>query len=193
MLESIIHLDILVSDLVLLWRSPWLTTVMMFITKLGDDQIAYPLVALTILFLFVIRKIRDAIFFLITISFSALLNSQLKELVGRARPMEHQIVTETDFSFPSGHAMNSIVYFGLLAYLLISQIQSKAWRRFLTILAFSLSLLMGVSRVYLGVHYLSDIVCGYLLGAIILTIAIWVRKKVINETQVFENTQVVKK
>lgn len=177
MIETVISFDLYLTHAILLWRSVWLTPIMIFFTRLGDDQIAYPFVALTILLLLICRRVREAGLMLFTLLVSAILNTGIKELVGRMRPLDYQLVIETDFSFPSGHAMNSIVYFGLLTFLVLKHIKSEVWRRWLISLAFVFSFMMGVSRIYLGVHYFSDVVVGYLLGAIIVSIAIWIGNK----------------
>lgn len=177
MIETIFNFDLYLAEAVVAWRSVWLTPIMIFFTRLGDDQIAYPFVAITVLLLLLGRRLREATLLLLTLLLSAVTNTGLKELVGRVRPLEHQLVVETDFSFPSGHAMNSLVYFGLLSYLVFRHVSSVIWRRFLIALAFTFSLFMGFSRVYLGVHYLSDIVAGYLLGACFLSVAIWVGER----------------
>lgn len=158
-------------------RNPVLTSIMIFFTRLGDEQVAYPAVLLVSVILWRWLSRRQAALFLVTLILSAISNTGLKEYFGRLRPDTIPLLTATDFSFPSGHAMNSIVFFGLLSYLLVSKLHTK-WQRSLFVGVMILtSFLMGISRVYLGVHYLSDILVGYGLGAVFLYVAILLLKR----------------
>lgn len=101
------------------------------------------------------------------------LNQVLKQLFARPRPaFEHPLLVETSYSFPSGHAMVSLVVYGMLAYLLILWL--KGWRPRSAVVfgATVLVLLIGLSRLYLGVHYFSDVAAGFAAGAVWLSAAI---------------------
>lgn len=99
-----------------------------------------------------------------------LLNVALKKLVERDRPSTEGWLVEVDgFSFPSGHAMVSILFYGLLGYLLwvnVRQSWNAAW--LIPALAALVILSIGLSRIYLGVHYPSDVIAGYMAGGIAL-------------------------
>lgn len=97
-----------------------------------------------------------------------LLNSGLKELIKRDRPSAEGWLVEVDsFSFPSGHAMVSILFYGLLAYLLWVNVR-QTWRAAWLIpsVAVLVILCIGLSRIYLGVHYPSDVLAGYTAGGL---------------------------
>jgi len=88
----------------------------------------------------------------------------LKHLFERARPEAFQIVAESGFSFPSGHAMVSLCFYGIVAFLIVRK-RSLQWRIAGAVVATLLIVGIGVSRIYLGVHYPSDVVAGYAAGA----------------------------
>jgi undecaprenyl-diphosphatase len=96
---------------------------------------------------------------------SAVLNHLLKVLFARPRPhFEHPLLVETSYSFPSGHAMESFVVYGMLAYFAVLALRSWESRG-----AALLVVLIGFSRMYLGVHYLSDVLAGYAAGGVWLS------------------------
>lgn len=153
-------------------RSPELTNVMLLITSGGSPSVI-TVAALGILLWFGARP-RRGLWILATLAGSAVLNELFKAIVARPRP-GIGIITETGYSFPSGHAMESLVVYGLLAYLLTRNIP----RRFTPVAIWAvcglLILAIGFSRLYLGVHYPSDVMGGYLAGVAILLIAMNLR------------------
>ena len=101
---------------------------------------------------------------------SAALNHLLKGLFARPRPFfEHPLLVETSYSFPSGHAMESFVLYGMLAYFAVLALESWRARTAVVFGAALLVLLIGFSRMYLGVHYFSDVVAGYAAGGVWLS------------------------
>jgi undecaprenyl-diphosphatase len=95
---------------------------------------------------------------------AAFLNWALKHFFVRARPDLFRVISETGYSFPSGHAMVSLCFYGMLAYVLGRRL-AKRWQR-LTLYALTgcLVMIIGFSRIYLGVHYPSDVAAGYIAG-----------------------------
>lgn len=94
----------------------------------------------------------------------------LKLVFRRPRPDVLRLVEQSGYSFPSGHAMNSMIFYGLAAYLLVRR--GRHWSRYLVAgFVAVLVLLIGLSRIYLGVHYASDVLAGFLIGAGWLIIA----------------------
>jgi len=94
----------------------------------------------------------------------ALLWYFLIEVFKRPRPTEQIGIVVTDSSFPSGHAISSVILYGLLAYLFIPKMPSRFWKWVLVIAVILTNLYIGYSRIYLGGHYLTDIIAGYGLG-----------------------------
>jgi membrane-associated phospholipid phosphatase len=101
-----------------------------------------------------------------------ILNQALKRIVQRPRPLHSSILSSASWSFPSGHAMESLIGYGMLAYLLLLLPEARAWRPVVVIGAASLILAIGFTRLYLGVHYFSDVVGGYAAGGIWLSACI---------------------
>jgi membrane-associated phospholipid phosphatase len=101
---------------------------------------------------------------------SAVLNQLLKGLFERPRPyFEHPLLVETSYSFPSGHAMESFVVYGMLAYFAVLALRSWKARVGVVFGAALLVVLIGLSRMYLGVHYFSDVLAGYAAGGVWLS------------------------
>ena len=108
---------------------------------------------------------------------TALLNTTLKAVIQRLRPqLPEPWITETGWSFPSGHAMGSLVAYGFLAYLLTQMSPAEFPRRTAVMVLATLVLLIGFSRIYLGVHYLSDVIGGYAAATVWLTFCILITR-----------------
>lgn len=99
-----------------------------------------------------------------------LFNYGLKQIFARPRPSILRLSVEHGYSFPSGHAMVAIAFYGLIIYF-ISQSNVKHKKLYYIGLS-TLVLLIGISRIYLGVHYFSDVICGFLFGTIYLVLFI---------------------
>lgn len=124
-----------------------------------------------LLFIFIIVKKKYKLLIIVLSSISSvIINNLVKIIVRRERPDYLRMVMEKSYSFPSGHAMISVLFFGSIIYLV-----NKYNLKYKKLITFSLStfvLLVGISRIYLGVHYLTDVVGGYLLGFIVLFLII---------------------
>ncbi len=167
---SIVAADIRVADLLAYFRSPEVTKVFLWITVLGMWQMVV-FVALIASVIFWVWRKKDHIAYLwLAVGVDGLLSFLAKVAVHRARP-EHAAYLEHSYSFPSGHAMISVVLYGFLAYTLM---RFKGLRRKVNVffIWFIIVFAIGFSRLYLGVHYLSDVWAGYLLGLLILTTTI---------------------
>jgi membrane-associated phospholipid phosphatase len=100
------------------------------------------------------------------LAISGLANVALKQVINRARPDAEHLVSVATLSYPSGHAMSAIAFYGFLIYLFYN-FKLNVWVKTLTILILGLLILaIGISRIYLGVHYPSDIAGGYIAGFI---------------------------
>lgn len=138
---------------------------MEFFTDLGDVKTIVSLLALTSVFFWLRNKKREAKILVFSVLISAILGTGLKYLIDRPRPTPDLIyiyATETSPSFPSNHALISLVFFGTLALF----IKNKTAKAILCLTIF----LVGLSRIYLGVHWTSDVLGGYFLGGLILYI-----------------------
>ena len=106
-----------------------------------------------------------------------IINNLIKVIIARPRPEINKLVTETGYSFPSGHSITRMVFYGYLVYLTYKYINNKKIKIPLIIFLILLIPTIGLSRIYLGVHYASDVLCGFLLGTIYLILFISVSKK----------------
>ena len=130
--------------------------------------------ALVIGSLFLIMLVREQKYWtpiLANLAISVFLNLGLKDVFMRVRPTEvTQLVRETSFSFPSGHAMAAMSFYGFVIYLLWRSERTARFKRPLAVMLDVLIILIGFSRIYLGVHYFSDVLAGYAIGAAYLII-----------------------
>ncbi|NLB87665.1 MAG: phosphatase PAP2 family protein [Syntrophomonadaceae bacterium] len=94
--------------------------------------------------------------------------SLLKDFFGRPRPSGEHLTIATGMSFPSGHAMLSMAFYGFVAYLLAQRVNSPQRRKLIWAVAVIFIFLIGFSRLYLNVHYPTDVIAGFLLGALFL-------------------------
>jgi membrane protein DedA with SNARE-associated domain/membrane-associated phospholipid phosphatase len=147
-------------------RVGWLTATMRAITQLGSLRVIAPLVVLTALLLLVRARRPDAALLVTAAAGASLLVVLVKLLIGRARPEVGGVLVLVDsFSFPSAHSAQAAATCGALAYL-AGQAAPRWGQRVAAWTTGSLiALLVGVSRLYLGVHWLSDVLGGYALGA----------------------------
>ncbi|MNJ32874.1 Undecaprenyl-diphosphatase BcrC [compost metagenome] len=150
-----------------------LTSVMVFFSTLGSTKFTILIALLTMgILFFVLQHRMELLFLFASLGGAALLNKLLKLSFQRERPFVHRLVEETGFSFPSGHAMAAFALYGALAYLLWRHIR-PGWGRILLIVLSSLMvLIICVSRIYLGVHYPSDIVGALLASGLWLNVMI---------------------
>jgi undecaprenyl-diphosphatase len=102
----------------------------------------------------------------------------LKQFFNRPRPVTPLLEPVKGLSFPSGHALMSMSFYGLLIFLVWENVKNKTWKWGLTILLLLIILLIGFSRIYLRLHYFSDVMAGFAGGIIWLTISIWVVRRI---------------
>ena len=108
---------------------------------------------------------RHAVWLMIAVGGSVILDVSLKLSFHRARPVPFVGAVPQTYSFPSGHALSSFCFYGVLAGLLCARIQSRAIRIFVWTSSAALVLAIGLSRIYLGVHYPTDVIAGYIAAA----------------------------
>jgi undecaprenyl-diphosphatase len=118
---------------------------------------------------------RDGLFLAGTIAFQGLTNHLIKTAIGRPRPPENLVEVFLPVggrSFPSGHVMLYTVFFGFLFFLAWTQMRRTPWRVAVLLITGAFVMLIGPSRIFLGAHWMSDVVAAYLVGLIILLFAI---------------------
>lgn len=155
-------------------RVEWLTDVMRRVTDLGSVAVLTPLsVAVALAWLVLTRRWGVVLFLVVALLGAVVATDVLKDLLERPRPpLRLAAATASGFAFPSGHTVQATVTFGALAYLQGSVLRLWSARVAVWAGAALLSLLVGFSRAYLGVHWLSDVLGGYALGAAWLSLVI---------------------
>jgi undecaprenyl-diphosphatase len=146
-------------------QHPWLVTLLKVISDVFDPITFRVVTTALAVLLFWRRRRRLAIWVLVTVWAAALLGVLLKAVVGRARPdLVDAVATAPGRSFPSGHALTSMVGCGVLLLLVTPLLRRRRWRAVALAVAILIPLVVAFARVGLGVHYLSDVVAGGLLG-----------------------------
>ena len=158
------------------FRSEWLDETAVIFENLGSIWAVLPGVVILTLFLFLTRRYADVRLFmggLVVVG----IGKVLKLLVERPRP-DYQIIEPlaSGFSFPSGHSLFAVILGGVLVYWVDQWVGPKLPRRVIQILLVLVVIGMGASRVYLGVHWPSDVIGSYLLGILALTGLFWLRE-----------------
>jgi undecaprenyl-diphosphatase len=155
-------------------EAPYITSIMKFFTEIGSPKIVVILCLFIIFFLYkVLHHRMELLLFIGVVVGSPILNLLLKEIFQRARPDLHVLIEIGGYSFPSGHAMNAFTVYGILTFLLWRHIFNKSGRTLLLIVSSFFIIMIGVSRIYLGVHYPSDIIGGYFASGFWLAASIW--------------------
>jgi len=168
--DPIVHFDRVLDAYLHARATPPLTTFFLIVTALGSIETIVLLGVVVAAFFAWRRRWLFLGSWLAAVAGSAVLNHLLKGLFERPRPyFEHPLLIETSYSFPSGHAMESFVVYGMLAYFVILTLRSWESRVAVVFGAALLVVLIGFSRMYLGVHYLSDVLAGYAAGGVWLS------------------------
>ncbi len=156
--------------------SDFTTPIAKFVTNLGG---AIFIIALAIVLFIVIKNKKVGISIFTNLAIITILNQLLKRILQRPRPTEYRIIEETGYSFPSGHSMISMAFYGYLIYLIYKYIENKYVKWILISLLSILICMIGVSRIYLGVHYTSDVLGGFLISISYLVIYISAINKIL--------------
>ncbi len=165
--DVITKYDAAITKYVISFRSPHLNKILQFITNLGD---LYGYIVVTticsLLFYFKFKNWCYVVQLVFVIIVSGLSNLALKEVINRARPTAEHLVSVQTLSYPSGHAMSATAFYGFLIYLCYFLKINKWLKGSLIFLCSFLIVSIGISRIYLGVHFPSDIAGGIIAGTI---------------------------
>ena len=155
--------------------SPVLTTIAIIITNIGGT---IGVAIVTLLLMIFMKNRNHKKYILINLAIILLSNQALKYIFVRERPDINRLVEVTGFSFPSGHSMVNAAFYGFLVYLAYKYIENKRTRNIIITLLLLLIFLIGLSRVYLGVHYASDVVGGFAIStAYLMIFTVLIRQK----------------
>jgi len=167
LLNAFWKLDLIIYHWIPTIQTPLITSIMMIITYAGFLLTFLSLSPLISFYLFNRQKILQAVFLNISL-FSAWAASDLLKLwFERSRPIGEALTAAAGYSFPSGHAMVSTAFYGFMAFLLLNHNQNR-WTGWAAVGLCMLIFLIGFSRIYLNVHYTSDVLAGFLFGFICL-------------------------
>lgn len=176
--ERSMFIDTRIMGILPNFRGDTLTKVFKLITLFGESKIILVLVVLIAGILYFTKHRADAYMLCLNLVNIVILNKGIKYLVRRPRPL-NMMIFEDGYSFPSGHSMLSIGIYGFLMYLIYkSNLEKKYKVIFMTLLSIII-LLTGISRMYLGVHYPSDVIGGFLItGAYLIVFISYIDRKV---------------
>jgi membrane-associated phospholipid phosphatase len=175
-IHPILPLDVAITRSFQQNQAPWLRISMLVISYPGSSLLLPTLVLLTVAIFWSLGDRLEAVFVAGLSACSLLLNLLLKVLVHRTRPsggLVHIIVKSAGYSFPSGHVMAYVAYFGLLFAFGVIFFQGRHWwRTALLLISAAFVVLIGPSRVYLGDHWASDVIGAYLIGGVLWGLAV---------------------
>lgn len=147
--------------------SDFATPIAQFITNFGGAAF---LIGSAILLLVVIKNKKIGISICSNLVIATGLNVLLKNILQRPRPTEYRLIDESGYSFPSGHSMISMAFYGFVIYLIYKYVKNKYLKWSLITILSILIVSIGISRIYLGVHYTSDVLAGFLIAISYLVI-----------------------
>lgn len=167
--EDYIWMDTLLDKMV---RNNTLTSIMKFITSFGS---AYFLIIVAGVSMLIFKKKNMGNYIALNLAIIYLLNVIIKNIIKRTRPLGYGLLYENGYSFPSGHSMVSVAFYGFILYLVIKNVKNKYFKYISSLIIILLMVLIPISRVYLGVHYPSDVIGGALfsLGYLLLFVMLY--------------------
>lgn len=155
--------------------NPLLDRLMLSITRLGDPEFVVAIVVVSLGWLLWRQKRLESGMLAIASLGALFLNLGMKLIFSRPRPTLWQpLIQEISYSFPSGHALGASVLYGFLGYLFIRRYPQRSY--LISGISITIILLIGLSRLYLGVHYPTDILAGYIVGLLWLGICVAILK-----------------
>ena len=177
--------NIAYNFIVLKLRNNTLTPFMKIVTELSNTRTILIIAIILTIIVSILKNIKIASLIPINLAIIAIINQILKFIFQRPRPMGFRLIDIEGFSFPSGHAMGSTAFYGLLIYLSYKLIKNKTIKYISIIINTLIIILICISRIYLGVHYCSDVVVGVSLSIIYLIVFIYT----VNKYQIIPKSQ----
>lgn len=171
--DPFIEADTRIMNLAAALRSIPAAKILLIFTYLGNWQFILSFSVIAAIFLILLKKKRKLVFFAAGIAGGELLYIIFKLLLHRARPdMGFSLILRNGYAFPSGHAMISLIFYGMIGYDFLRIVKRRWLKAFFSILTIIIIFLIGFSRIYLGVHWVSDVLAGWALGAAVLILLI---------------------
>ena len=178
-MDKSIYIDKIVYDFICdNFMSERMTNIVKILTSLGS---ALVVIILTIVLFMAIKNKSIAVSIVINLIVITILNNLLKIIFLRPRPNVNNLILESGYSFPSGHSSTGMAFYGYLIYLIYKYVNNKKIKISLIIFLSLVIVAIGLSRIYLGVHYASDVLGGFLLAIVYLIIFITITNKCIEK------------
>ena len=178
MFELITQTDLKIIENLEILRRPLFDKLMIIITYLGNWQVILLGLIICSLIFILYNKWNYLKILLISVLGGQIIVEVMKHIIRRSRPVLNPLIEETGFSFPSGHAFAAVYFYGLLTYLLVKELKNGLHRIIVVVIGLIIILGIGFSRIYLGVHWVSDVITSYILGLIWLAIVIFAFNKI---------------
>lgn len=171
--ENISHFDLSIIEFIQGFEAPWLTTFFKAFTWIGSAYGVIPItIVVCIILFFRMRYYGQALLFAFSMVGTILFNEILKQFFKRQRPEIYRIMDIGGFSFPSGHAMMAFSLYGMIVYVCWRHVRTTSSRLILVSFAAFMAFSIAISRIYVGVHFPSDIIGGIAASTFFLTIVI---------------------
>jgi undecaprenyl-diphosphatase len=162
--------DVKVMDYIHSKTNQLLLGFMKFISFIGSEKFLIPTIAIIVLYNLIKKKNYIPKLLVLSTLGSYLLNFLLKQFFQRSRPFDYFLVNQGGLSYPSGHSMVTMTLYSTIAFLLAKKTEKDWEKRLIHLLSLVIICLMGISRLYLGVHWPTDVIGGYLMGYIFYSI-----------------------
>ncbi len=156
--------DKIILDLLHSKINPLIFSIMKIISFIGSAYFLIPTILISVLYTLYKKKYYITKLLLISTLGSYILNFILKMIFRRTRPLDYFLVEQGGMSFPSGHSMVTMTFYMTLAYIASKNIKDKTKKKWIYLFSYTMIILMGISRLYLGVHWPTDVIGGYLIG-----------------------------
>lgn len=169
----VVQADESIMNLVYMLRNMRLAQVLLVFTHLGSLPVVLCLSIIAIVLWLLVRDYRKIQFFILSIVSGQVFSQVLKGLTHRERPsIDFSLVPQAGYAFPSGHATISVVFYGLLGYFAVRYMRTRRYKWLVGLATLAVIFLIGFSRVYLGVHWTTDVLGGWLLGFAVLAVVV---------------------
>lgn len=165
--KDIVSFDNNVYSCISKFISEPLTNIAKIITMLGSVYVVIPIFIIMII---IFWKKKESIWITLNLIIVFVSNQLLKIIVARPRPIGYRLVEELGYSFPSGHSMVSMAFYGFIIYLIYKKVKNQYIKWGLCLTLSLIIFLIGLSRIYLGVHYASDVIAGFCISLTYLTL-----------------------
>ena len=175
--DSIVNFDISIYNFLAMNMNDGLTNIFRSITFLGSGASIAGICIIALIITFHLKKRKIGLVIAACVTFNSLFSEGLKMIIQRPRPEILQLATESSFSFPSSHTLASVSLCGILLYFVLKWEGDKSLKIISSTMLVLLPILIGISRIYLGVHNASDVLGGAILAMILLLIEISIIEK----------------